>query len=235
MRVSWIWWFQPVSDCIRLQLLWPDRQWEYDRLNRYSQSPMIRSSISSLDLSTLLHCIWRKCNRSILAGWLVQIPASQRGEADMFWCSICKCVGLLYFGHGAGVRGTSTLWPCPLNIKAPLLRLIHELYVVKCMFTHSVLCRRLSFTERNPRVSELNWEKKSIKKRIKIKSNEKEKQLAEHFNLCPNVSVQLQSKEVRDELEQRRNGIQCDDKSGSHCRHCGVKKVTCFESLLQQL
>lgn len=78
MRVSWIWWFQPVRDRIRLQLQWPDRQWGYDHLNRYSQSPMIRSSISSLDLSTLLHSIRWKCNRSILAGWLVQIPASQR-------------------------------------------------------------------------------------------------------------------------------------------------------------
>lgn len=79
MRASWIWWFQPVRDVIRFQIQRPDGQWGYDHLNRYSQSPMIRSSISSLDLLTLLHCIWWKCNRSILAGWLVQIPAPQRG------------------------------------------------------------------------------------------------------------------------------------------------------------
>lgn len=34
MRVSWIWWYQPVRDFIRLQIQWPDRQWGYDHLNR---------------------------------------------------------------------------------------------------------------------------------------------------------------------------------------------------------
>lgn len=36
-----------------------------------------------------------------------------------------------------------------------------------------------------------------------------------HFNLRANVSVQLQSKEVKDELEQPLNRIQFDDKSGA--------------------
>lgn len=78
MRVSWIWWYRPVRDFIRLQIQWPDRQWGYDHRNRYSQSPVIRSSISSLDLSTLLHWIWWKCNRSVFAGWWAWIPASQK-------------------------------------------------------------------------------------------------------------------------------------------------------------
>lgn len=43
---------------------------------------MIRSSINSLDLSTLLHFIWWKCNHSILAGWLVQIPALKEEEIE---------------------------------------------------------------------------------------------------------------------------------------------------------
>lgn len=84
MSIPWIWWFQLVRDFIRLQIHWPDRQWGYDHLNRYSQSSMIRSSISSLDLLTLLHCSWWKCNR-INTCWMISPhPPFSNGGAELF-------------------------------------------------------------------------------------------------------------------------------------------------------
>lgn len=53
--------------------------------------------------------------------------------------------------------------------------------------------------------------------------------------MCKDVLFQLWGREgLRDEWEQPLNGIPFDDKSGSDCHGDGVKKVTCFESLLLQ-
>lgn len=151
MRVSWIWWYRPVRDFIRLQIQWPDRQWGYDHRNRYSQSPVIRSSISSLDLSTLLHWIWWKCNRSVLAGWWARIPASQkRWSRSGFDAPHVNKSGFMFIY----LFIFNLLWtwccsrrrrlprPCHWNIKAWLLPLIpvsmqpYEPRVAKRMFIY---------------------------------------------------------------------------------------------------
>lgn len=119
MRVSWIWWYRPVRDFIRFQIQWPDRQWGYDHRNQYSQSPVIRPSISSLDLSTLLHWIWWKCNRSVLAGWWARIPASQkRWSRSGFDAPHVNKSGFVFFKFGLGmVRQSETSTPPALSLE----------------------------------------------------------------------------------------------------------------------